>query len=158
MKYFADCSNIQELKQMYRKLCFKLHPDIAGAEKEEEFKKMNKEYESLLIKLANVENLSNAEKEETYNCKDDRFAEIIQKIVTFSEMKIEIIGIWIWCFNSYLYKDQLKELGFWYSGSKKAWVYSGSEKSRYRGHYTLSKLHEKWNCEDIETKKTEKIA
>ena len=35
MKYFIDCTNIQELKQMYRKLCFKLHPDIAGAEKEE---------------------------------------------------------------------------------------------------------------------------
>lgn len=28
------------------------------------------------------------------------------------KLEIEIIGTWIWCFESYVYKDKLKELGF----------------------------------------------
>jgi hypothetical protein len=53
------------------------------------------------------------------------FQEVLQKIITL-DCQIEIIGYWIYCFNSKEVKEQLKELGFWFSGKHKAQVYSGA--------------------------------
>lgn len=149
--YFKDCTSIEELKKAYRKVCFKLHPDMGG--NEDDFKKMNNEYENLLKKLGKAWNYSHIEQDETYDWTKDKFAEIIQKIIGF-DINIEIIGSWIWCFDSFLYKDQLKELGFWFSGSKKAWVYSGEEKRKGRTRNKLEDIREKWGFEKVQTKKS----
>jgi hypothetical protein len=55
------------------------------------------------------------------------FQEVLQKIIHL-HCSIEIIGYWIYCFNSKEARKQLKELGFWFSGKHKAWVYSGKPK------------------------------
>ena len=157
MTYFKDCTNVQELKKAYRKFCMELHPDLAGKETEEEFKRMNEEYTSCLKHLSNVENLSDIENDSVHDWKNDKFAEIIQQIIKFDSMRIEIIGEWIWCFDSYQYKEQLKKLGFWFSGSKKAWVYNGNAK-KGKGHYSINKLHAKWGFSEVKTEKQEKLS
>jgi len=157
-KYFSDCTTIEELKKAYRKECMRLHPDLNGKATEEEFKKMNEEYKNTLKWLGNAKNFSNADNEEApFDWTKDKFAEIIQKIVLFDGMKIEIIGEWIWCFDSFAYRNELKELGFWFSGSKKAWVFSGTQKSRSRGRYTLNQLRELHGSHDVETVGRKKI-
>lgn len=148
MKYFENITSIENLKKEYKKLCFRFHPDLNGGDSRP-MQEINAEYEFLLENLAKEFN-TDPEQDFTYNWENDRFAEIIQKIITF-KMDIEIIGSWIWCFNSFEYKDILKEIGFWFSKSKRAWVYSGSKKSRSRGHYSMDGLREKWGSEKVET-------
>jgi len=151
MVYFSDCSNLSELKKAYRKFCMKLHPDKGGDE--ESFKAMNKEYEQLLKRFSNAANFTTEKETEFHNWKEDRFSEVIQKIIFFDSMKIEIIGEWIWCFNAYEYRTQLKELGFWYSSGKKAWVFNGDSKKHCRGHFTKQQLYSKYGCEKVQTMK-----
>ena len=47
---------------------------------------------------------------------------MLTKIINF-DCDIEIIGSWIWVFNSYNYRKELKELGFKYASQKKAWYF-----------------------------------
>ena len=57
--------------------------------------------------------------------------EIINKLkeLNLTDIKIELIGSWIWLTgDTFNLKDKFKEIGFLYSGSKKAWFYNGSNK------------------------------
>jgi len=57
------------------------------------------------------------------------FQAMIRKIMDFN-VRIEIIGYWIYAFDSYGYRKELKDLGFWFSKKHKAWVFSGGKKLR----------------------------
>jgi hypothetical protein len=150
--FFDDVTTMEELKATYKKLAMKYHPDLGGST--EQMQALNAEYEKMLKKLAFCHNATESTE---YDWSKDEFAEIIQKIITF-EIDIEIIGTWIWCFNSYAYKEQLKDLGFWFSKTKKAWVYSGSAKSRWRSKNSVDDLREKWGSEKVKTQQTKKIS
>lgn len=151
-----DCTSLEELKSLYRKLAVKNHPDKGGSI--EVMQEINSEYEMALKKLAFVYNATKDENKPEYDWTKDKFAEIIQKIINFGNMEVEIIGQWIWCFNAYEYHEALKNLGFWFSKSKKAWVYSGTAKARYRSRNSVNDLRQKWGSEKIETKEQNKIA
>lgn len=158
MKYFTECTTIEELKKAYRTACMKLHPDLNGNATEEEFKKMNAEYNECLKTLGKRSNFANAESDDApFDWTNDKFAEIIQKIVTFDGIRIEVIGTWIWVFDSFAYRNELKNLGFWFSGSKKAWVFSGMAKTKSRGRYSLNQLRELHGSHDVETVGRKKI-
>ena len=92
MNYFVDCTSLEELKQLYKKLCLKNHPDLGGDV--EVMKAINIQYEEALKRLSFAYNADESNKE-PYDWTNDEFAEIIQKIILFSNMKIEIIGQWI---------------------------------------------------------------
>ena len=154
MKFFMDCSTLEELKQLYRKLCIKNHPDLGGDE--ETMKEINAEYKEALQKLSFAYNADETHKD-THDWRTDMFADVLQKIIHFSNMSIEIIGQWIWCFNSFEYKDQLKQLGFWFSSSKKAWVYSGDKKKCIRSHNKVDDLRKKWGSTMVQTERQEKL-
>lgn len=154
MNYFIDVTTIEELKKTFKKLAMKNHPDMGGST--EVMQEINRQYEELLRKLANNKNL-NETSDNFYDWTQDKFAEVIQKIIHFTGMTIEVIGEWIWCTNSFQYKDQLKELGFWFAKSKKAWVFNGKAKEFKRGHYSLNQLRRKFATENIQTTEQAKI-
>ena len=68
---------------------------------------------------------------------DKALREVLEKIINFSGVDIEIIGQWVWVFNSYEYRKELKELGFKYASNKKAW-YFHTEAFRKKGKYKMS--------------------
>lgn len=151
MEYFSICSSLEDLKQDYFKF-LKLYN-----KNEKVINEINIQYKECLemlgIKLnenIDVENqeLPKEKKKNHYNVSKDLFADVLQKIIGFN-IKIEIIGQWIWCFDSFDYKEQLKELGFWFTLSKKAWVYSGSKKKAIRSHNKIDSIRKKYGSEIV---------
>ena len=152
---FNNINSIEELKKEYKRLALKMHPDMGG--NAEEFKKMKNEYERLFEILKNKKTATqNAEKTET----PQEFQEIIDKLIFFDGITIEIIGSWIWLTgNTYQYREQIKELNFKYSKNKKSWYFNGNDNNiKRRGHFTLEELRNRFETSEIETNKKIYIA
>ena len=157
--YFKDCTTAEELKKAYHKAAARLHPDAGG--NAEEFKAMQKEYEKAFDRLKNVHKTAAGE---TYEKETEEtaaaFMDIIEKIIHFDGVKVEIIGSWVWLSgNTMMYKDEIKAAGFWWSKSKRAWYFNGeTEHHRRRGHYSMNKLREKWGTVEVEKEEQRKLA
>lgn len=131
MKYFTNVQTLSELRSQYKELLKQYHPDNGGSE--EITKAINIEYENLFKALKNQhesqnENSSDNSKstysKNMYDWENDKvLRDILSKIINFSGIECEIIGQWIWTFNSYNYRKELKKLGFKYARQKKAWYY-----------------------------------
>lgn len=147
MTYFKNITTLTELRSQYKQLLKKYHPDNKGGS-EEITKTINKEYEQLFKQLkdnydAKQETNKGSAYESAYNKNmydwenDKVLREMLQRIINFNGIEIELIGQWIWVFNSYAYRKELKALGFKYAGQKKAWYYH-TEAFRKTSNRTLS--------------------
>ena len=126
MKYFAGVKTVEELRKKYRELLKKYHPDNENGSVEVT-QEINVEYD-LVFSILSKEEHSDSQsytKEE-----NEQFKEILNSIIGFN-MTVEIIGSWIWCFDCYQYKDQLKALGFTWCSKKKSWVWHDGEYHRH---------------------------
>ena len=151
---FNNINSIEELKKEYKRLALQLHPDMGGDA--EEFKKMQNEYERLFEVLKNKDTKKTEETTET----PEEFKNLIDKLIFFEGVKIEIIGTWIWLSgNTYVYKDKIKELNFQYSKNKKSWYFNGNNNNiKRRGHFTIEELRNRFETSEIETNKKIYIA
>ena len=147
--YFKNVQTLDELRKQYKNLLKKYHPDN-GNGSEEITKVINVEYEKLFKILKNNHSRQNTTEGNTetkyssYNdmkydfAEDSLLREMLQKVIYFSDITIEIIGNWIWISgNTYQYRKELKELGFKFAGQKKCW-YWHSETFRKKSHKKLS--------------------
>lgn len=156
MRYFENVKSVEELKKQYKKLVMKYHPDRNhDTDTTDIMKAINAEYSELFERYKNVHETSTGEtytkKEETTEKSAD-FINIIDKIINFN-IDIEIIGDWVWCFNSYEYRTQLKSLGFKYAAKKKAWCWhSGEYKRRSRKNIPIEAIRDKYGCESVREK------
>ena len=126
MKWFKEIDTLDGLRKLYRKLVVKYHPDNGGSE--EAIKEINAEYDILFKRLKN-----NFEHKDSYNNatdkqkqsydwqKDVQIREIIMQLSRFKDIKVEIIGVWIWVSNCYEYRKELKALGFRWASQKQMW-------------------------------------
>lgn len=83
----------------------------------------------------------------------DRVAELLYKVIRMN-VRVELIGSWLYVFDSYHVKDDLKELGFWFSKKHKAWIYSGSPKKRFRSKLTTDDVRARHGSEVIRERET----
>ncbi len=152
--YFNNVQTLDELRKQYKDLLKKYHPDNENGS-EEIAKAINTEYERLFKILKDKhtskqnnssEHTANGKADSTtsydnmrYNFEEDELLrEMLQKVIHFSDITIEIIGNWIWISgNTYQYKKELKEFGFKFAGQKKCW-YWHSEAFKKRSHKVLS--------------------
>lgn len=162
MKYFENCKTIDEVKAVYKKLAIKLHPDCnKDKDTTKEFVEMSKQYEEAFARCKNTYKSASGE---TYtkenNETSEQFKDIIDKIIHFEGVKIEIIGTWIWLSeNTYAYKDQIKELGFKWSRNKQAWSYHSDEWHKTsRGKKTLDEIRNIYGSEEIKTQTQPRLA
>ena len=146
-KYFKDVNTLEELRRQYRDLLKKYHPDNANGSTEAT-QEINAEYDRLFKVLKDrhesksADNKENNAKTDFNNMKydfseDAKLREVLQQIITFEGINIEVCGSWIWAFHSYNYRKELKELGFKYASKKHAW-YWHSEAFKKKGRKTLS--------------------
>ena len=158
MNYFNDCKTLEEAKTIYHRLALKLHPDQGGSA--EDFKTLKNEYDAFLIGTWNTAfNAYAKSKSKGYTPKADvsAFEAILKEAVNLANdmYLVQIIGYWIYVFNGYQIKDDLKALGFWYSGGHKAWVYSGMKKLNHSTRMGLDKIKNTYGCETIKEETVE---
>jgi hypothetical protein len=137
--YFKNIKTIQELKEQYRKLALKYHPDMGGTN--EEMAEINNQYDVLFKKL------KEENQESTF---DDGFREVINKIINLN-VRIEICGSWIWVSgNTKQYKEELKKAGFWWARKKEMWYWHTKEdKKRRRGTMSIQEIREKYGTKTV---------
>ena len=146
MAYFNEVHNLEELRKQYKELLKKYHPDNPNGSTEA-CQEINSEYDRLFKLLKNKHESKQADTESKKNDfdnmkwdfeEDAALREILQKVIHFENIVIELCGSWIWISgNSYQYKDELKEIGFKWASQKKQW-YWHSEAFRKKGKKTLS--------------------
>lgn len=159
MKYFNNPKTLEELKKQYKKLAMENHPDKGGDL--EKMKVINNEYDELFKLLKNVHKSAEGK---TYTRKNsetpEEFKNIISKIIILDGIDIEIIGSWIWVTgNTFQYKENLKELNFRFSNSKKAWYFHNDGYSRRgRKTYSLDEIRSLYGSEKITSEPQLKLA
>lgn len=107
MKYFNNCKTLEELRKEYKRLVKQNHPDNGGSE--DAIKVINVEYETALNNLKNADENENAWKYDKE--KDELFRNALNKIINLEDVKIEIIGCWIWVTGN-TYKEGSKKIPF----------------------------------------------
>ena len=168
-KYFKDVNTLEELRRQYRDLLKKYHPDNANGSTEAT-QEINAEYDKLFKVLKNRHESKSADNKESntktdfnnmkYDFSEDaKLREVLQQIITFEGINIEIVGCWIWVDgNTYEYKAALKEIGFKWAREKKKW-YFHTEAFRKRSHKKLSMddIRNYYGSTEVETDVTKKL-
>jgi len=157
MLYFKDCKSIEEAKKLYRELLKKHHPDHAGNEGEAITKEIINQF-NIFLKCFMSNSFNSYYKDKEWKPEAEAvtpFQDILERIINF-DCEIEIIGYWIYCFKSKEVKEQLKELGFWFSGKHFAWIYSGKAKRNISSRETLDEIRAKKGSQKVEKEKEEK--
>lgn len=147
MKWFENVKKIEELRQLYRKLLKEHHPDNGGDE--ETMKEINLEYDRVFSDLSRFSSDSGQCTGEEQKAENEAFKSILNEIINFN-VEIEIIGSWIWVFNSYQFRSQLKKLGFKYAPKKKAWTWHyGEFKQYHKGETSLDDIRAKYGSRKV---------
>ncbi len=150
MKYFANVNTLEQLRRQYKELIRKYHPDNVNGSTEAT-QDINSEYDKLFKvlkdnheskstdKTANSTAYTQSEYSNMYDKQNDKaLREILQKIINFDGIEIELVGSWLWISgNTFKYKKDLKELGFKWASQKKMWYWK-SEAYHKKSNKSLS--------------------
>lgn len=148
MKWFTGVKTVEELRKKYRELLKRYHPDTPNGSVEAT-QEINREYDLVFARLSRFPSGGGECTGEEEKAGDEAFKAVLNEIVNFN-MKIEIIGSWIWAFDSYPYRSQLKELGFKYAPKKKAWTWHYGEFKRYhKGETDLNDIRAKYGSQKV---------
>lgn len=103
-------------------------------------KQINAEYDELLKHVGNIHMGKDGKTYADKNAQNvpDGFKTIINAIINFN-CKIELCGSWLWVFNGYAYREELRKLGFFWCSGKKAWAWS-ARPTESRIHYSLDAI------------------
>jgi len=141
--YLNNCKTIEELKKAYRAFTKKLHPDCGGTK--EEMQRLNAEYDEMFNRLKDIHNATADDEHKTTEAPEE-FRDIIEKLLHFEGVEVELCGSWIWCRgNTFSYKDELKAMGFKWSKSKKSWHWHHAtimDLTRRHWGYSMDKIRE----------------
>lgn len=84
----------------------------------------------------------------------DRFRDIINAVMGFN-IDLELCGCWLWAFNAYECKDELKNLGFFYCSKKRAWAWTDEEPKKNKHKLTMDEIRDQYGSEKIRERKDE---
>jgi len=156
--YFKDCKNLQEVKGLYRDLALKLHPDRGG--NTAAMQDLNAQYEAVLNNpFFKFRKESEETSTEEANRKEFiRYRDILNQIINFEGLIIEIIGDWIWLSGlTYPYRKQLREIGFLFAPNKVMWFYRPAEyKSLNRKPLNIETIRKMYGTNTIDTEPDKK--
>lgn len=167
-KYFKDVNTLEELRKQYKELLKKYHPDNPQGSTETT-QNINAEYNKLFKLLKDRHESKAADnKEDTktdynnmkYDFSEDKLLrEMLNKIIHFEGIAIEIIGNWIWISgNTYQYRKELKELTFKFAGQKKAWYWhSEAFRKKSKKKLSMEDIRNYYGSTEVETDITKRL-
>ena len=170
MTYFRNVNTIEELRRQFRDLLKKHHPDNGGnediakeinAEYDVLFKILKDKHESKTSAGAGAESNSKKYNDNTYNYEEDvKLREVIQKIIHFTDISIEICGSWIWVSgNTYQYRKELKEIGFMWASQKKQWYWhSDAYVKKSRKTLSMQEIRNYYGSTEVKPEERKKLA
>lgn len=97
MKWFNNPQTLEDLKQQYKRLAMAHHPDRGGNTKD--MQEINGEYDQLFQQLKNIHKAANGTTYTTAGQSSEKaadFREIIDILIRFTGLNIEICGSWLW--------------------------------------------------------------
>lgn len=144
-KWFKDVETVEELRAVYKELLKRYHPDNGGDLSA--MQEINAEYEAVFAVLK-CQDKPDTECSDEEAKEDTVLRKILNQIAGYN-MDVEIIGSWIWCFNSYAYRDRLKALGFKFAPKKKAWAWHYGEYKRFGKEKDLDDIRAKYGSQKV---------
>lgn len=145
MKWFKNVTTVEELRKEYRRLLKLYHPDNENGSVEVT-QEINAEYDLVFSILSEKEHADG----QSYTQEENEQFKAIMKAIIGYNITIEIIGSWIWCFDCYQYKDQLKTLGFTWCSKKKAWVWhNGQYRRHHKREIPLNDIRAKYGSQTV---------
>lgn len=141
--YFNGCALLDEVKARYKKLALQHHPDRGGDKRT--MQEINLEYE--YIKKNPFFKFSQAKEEAQQDFIE--FPEIINQIISFEGIVIEMCSNWIWLSGqTFRYSKQLKKIGFLFAGEKKLWYWRPHDyKSANRKPRSMDYIRDKYGSD-----------
>ena len=142
-QYYTGCDSLDQVKLRYKELALQYHPDRGGDTRV--MQEINAQYEAI---RKNPHFRFWKQKEETR--KDySEFPEIINNIIGFRDITIELCGNWIWLSGAtFRYSKQLKTLGFYFAGEKKLWYCRPNDyKSANRKPLSIDQIRRKYGSD-----------
>ena len=152
--YFSGVKTLEELRDRYKDLLKKNHPDNGGDVAI--MQAINADYSEVFKALkagAKIDDETTARKwSET---EDAALREALNKIVHLSGLNIEIVGCWIWVDGStYDGREVLKAAGYKWSKARKKWHFAPYESKYYKGKKKpFEQLREIYGSQKVETEK-----
>lgn len=168
MKYFKNVETLEELRKQFKELLKQYHPDNPCGSTEAT-QEINAEYDSLFKVLKDRhERKASADSENgkadfnnmKYDFSEDaKLREVLQQIISFSDINIEIVGCWIWVDgNTYNYKDALKTLGFKWAREKKKWYFhTEAFRKRSRRKLSMDDIRNYYGSTEVQTEETKRL-
>lgn len=152
MKWFNECTTIEEVKATYKKLAKQYHPDLGGDTLT--MQEINKEYAFASAKAVKGANLSDEETENEIRFSEE-YRQAIEKIIQLEGIVIELVGYWIWVTqNTYPHRKALKEAGFLFAPKKMAWYFRTGEYKVTKGSQkSLDEIRAKYGSEMVKDDK-----
>lgn len=135
--YFVDCESLEEVKKIYLKKAKLHHPDMGG--NTEDMKELNNLYE----KYVHLFKTGKTQAHQESNCQDAMdIMEMVDKLIHYQNIKIEVCGIYIWISgDTKPIKDLIKSLNFKWASGKKEWY--------WKPVWYFSKNRSEWSKDQI---------
>lgn len=156
--FFKDCQTAEDVKATYKKLALKYHPDVNFQEDTTEImKSINEQYMIAFKELKNTHvNMSGKQyttNKETMETPEE-FMNIINVLITLIDIKVELIGSWIWVTgDTKTHKEVLKGLGFKYAPKKQAWAWhKENDVKKTKNKYNLNDIRNMFGTQEFEQK------
>lgn len=144
----TETITIEAIKRQYHKLALQHHPDRGGDLKT--MQEINAEFDELRKRYYNVHEGKNGttytdESQTTTTDVDDRFIEIIDKLMKMDDVGIEICGSFVWLSgNTFDYRDDIKALGAKWAKKKRMWFIAPCDwKKRSGREWSMDKIRER---------------
>lgn len=147
MKYFTNCSTLDELKKEYRRLVMIFHPDCGGST--EAMQQVNADHDAMFELLKKSHNASADEAHQTTETPEE-FRAIITALLKLDGLEVELCGSWLWIGgNTRENKEALKAAGCRWSKNKKLWYWHHAEDGAHwsRGKKSIGEIRSKYGSQ-----------
>jgi hypothetical protein len=156
----GEISTLDDLKKAYKNLAKKLHPDKGGDTAK--FQAMQNEYDLLVNEILKTGNLNTQQVKNEVEL-DEIFKQIVNALIPYENLNIEIIGTWIWLSGTFndlapLTKKYgnglLDSLGFkWASNKKMYYLDTTGKGTKNKKEMSIDNIRNKYGSQTIKSGK-----